>query len=99
MKRVKCPRERSAYKGACQRPGCNHLASEGSVVCGCCLQQLGSIQAGRISFLKRNRVSTQGGREAFAKMEADALDQLKDLPMRKPLGAGWQGESNRRSRG
>jgi hypothetical protein len=94
MTRRKCPRERASKDGACEREGCDHFASLGSRVCGCCLVQLGLATHARISVLKRNR--TQALLVKMQELETEALAELAKLPPRKPIGAGWSDKPNTR---
>ncbi len=96
MTRRKCPRERAAKGGACERSGCDHLAPKGSRVCGCCLVQLGQLAFDKIAVLRR--IQVKSSQERRQQLEAEALEALSKLPPRNPIGTGWPGLANTRDR-
>lgn len=83
--RVKCPRERNARLGQCERVGCNHLSGARSRVCGCCAVGCGPTMVARLSMLRQH-----GTVEQVLALEDEVLAKLNAIPLRRRLGiSGW----------
>lgn len=81
--RTRCPRERTAKLGACERVGCDHLTGLRSRICGCCLVQLGPSTIARVGLLRQ-----YGTDAALHDAEEALLEVLNAMPKRVPLARG-----------
>jgi hypothetical protein len=84
--RVRCPYEPQAKRGVCERNGCNHYAANRARICRCCLAQLPSELANKLSLMCQ-----MANDLAVLDAEQDkALATLNATEPRKVFGRRWK---------